>query len=309
MDAIPSRDQSSKGLIIAAFAAIYIIWGSTYTAVLIAIRDIPPLFMGGLRFTIAGGLLLAFARLKGEPLPPLTSLKKISVAGALMLFIGTGSVAWVEQYIPSGLAAIVVAAVPIWFVVLDRRNWSQNFTNRWTIIGLLIGFAGVITLFADKRSLDFGGDTRKIMSVFILMAGSVCWAAGSLYSKYATVQGSSVMKAAIQMVAAGICSIALGFVTGEHRNFQFADISTPALLALAYLIFIGSLVGYISYVWLLSVRSAALVGTYAYVNPIVAVFLGWLVADEHISGQQGIALLVILSGVVLVTISKRKEPH
>jgi drug/metabolite transporter (DMT)-like permease len=305
--AIATRNEPSKFLIIAAFAAIYIIWGSTYIAMLFAIRDIPPMMMLGIRFTVAGLILYIYSILRGEQLPAISSMLKISFSGILMLFIGTGAVAWVEQYIPSGLAAIIVATVPLWFVILDKKNWRANFTNKWIISGLVIGFAGVLTLFGDSKALDLTGDKMKLLSVIVLGVGTISWTAGSLYSKYKKVEGSSTMKAAIQMSAAGIVSILTSLVTGEHQQAHWATISWNTIFALLYLITIGSLIGYMAYVWLLSVRPPALVGTYAYVNPVVAVFLGWLLVGEQISRQQIIALAIILAGVILVTLSKGKD--
>jgi drug/metabolite transporter (DMT)-like permease len=305
--AIATRNEPAKFLIIAAFAAIYIIWGSTYIAMLFAIRQIPPMMMLGIRFTVAGVILFSYSKFKGDPLPDSLSITKISFSGVLMLFLGTGAVAWVEQYIASGLAAIIVATVPLWFVLLDKKNWRANFTNLWIISGLVIGFAGVLTLFGDSKSLDLFGDKMKLISVFVLLAGTISWTAGSLYSKYAKVEGSSTMKAAIQMSAAGIVSILSSLVTGEHHQAQWTTISWNTILALLYLITVGSLIAYMAYVWLLSVRPPALVGTYAYVNPVVAVFLGWLLVGEQISRQQVIALAIILAGVVLVTLSKGKD--
>ncbi len=294
-------------LVAAAFAAIYLIWGSTYTAIAVAIRDIPPLLMAGIRFITAGLLLYAYSRWKGEPVPSLPDAGRISLAGCLMLFMGTGAVAWAEQYISSGMTSIIVATVPLWFVLLDKRQWKFYFSNTWILVGLLVGFAGVIILFADRRYFSFSGDNHKLISFFVLTAGTIAWAIGSLYSKYKPVMASTGMKAAIQMLAAGICSMLAGLLSGEHRHFSFADVAPDAWLALAYLIIFGSLIAYMSYVWLLSIRSPTLVGTYAYVNPVVAVFLGWLLIHEPISRQQLIALLVILSGVILVNLSREKK--
>jgi drug/metabolite transporter (DMT)-like permease len=305
--AIVTRKEPSRFLIIAAFAAIYIIWGSTYIAILYAIKNIPPLLMSGIRFTIAGLLLYTFLRLKGESTPALDSVRKISFSGILMLFFGTGAVAWVEQYIPSGLAAIIVATVPLWFVLLDKKEWSTNFSNKWIIVGLLIGFGGVLTLFADSGSLNLSGDKMKLLSVFVLIGGSISWAAGSLYSKYKKVEGSSSMKAALQMTAAGCCAIIASLISGEYKQANWSAVSWDSIIALGYLVAFGSLVGYMAYVWLLNVRSATLVGTYAYVNPVVAIFLGWLIAAESISRQQVIALIIILAGVILVTLSKDRK--
>lgn len=307
MDTTLTYKAPSKTLILAAFAAIYIIWGSTYIAILFAIKDIPVLVMTGLRFTIAGLILFIYSLSRGQSIPNARSIGKISLSGILMLFFGTGSVAYVEQYIPSGLAAIIVASVPLWFVLLDKSQWKFNFSNKWILSGLLIGFIGVLTLFLDKDSFSLAGDKTKLVAFFILLAGTISWAAGSLYAKYQPAEGSASMKAAIQMLVAGACSLLAAFISGEHREIVWSAISRESIFALLYLILVGSLVGYMAYVWLLSVRSPVLVGTYAYVNPIVAVFLGWMIANERISNQQLIALMIILGGVVLVTLSKEKK--
>lgn len=297
---------SSKLMVIAAFAAIYIIWGSTYIAIKGAISTMPALMMSGIRFTLAGGVLYFFSRMRGESTPPLVSVGRISLSGVLMLFVGTGSVAWAEQYIPSGLAAIIVASVPLWFVLFDRKGWAENFSNKRALTGLLVGFGGVLLLFADGKSLGLsGGDQMKWISCLVLVAGTISWAIGSLYSKYKPMEGSSGMKASIQMMTAGICSLLAGMVNGEHHTLQMP--STTSVLSLLYLIAFGSLVAYSAYVWLLSVRPPALVGTYAYVNPVVAVFLGWLFVGEKISTQQLTALAVILAGVILINFSKEKK--
>jgi drug/metabolite transporter (DMT)-like permease len=302
-----SVKQPSKALIIAAFAAIYIIWGSTYIAIIIAIKDIPPLLMAGIRFITAGLVLYTYARFRGESTPNAHAISRISFSGVLMLFCGTGAVAWVEQYITSGLAAIIVATVPLWFVLFDKREWKFNFSNKWIMAGLAIGFIGVLVLFADKKSIDFSGDKMKLISLFILVAGTISWSIGSLYSKYKPVAASTGMKAAIQMMAAGIMSLIVGLITGEHHRVDWNNISTDSWLALLYLITMGSLVGYMAYVWLLSVRPPAIVGTYAYVNPVVAVFFGWLIINESINPKQLIALGVILCGVILVSFAKDKK--
>ena len=207
------------------------------------------------------------------------------------------------------MAAIIVATTPLWFVLLDKRQWKFNFSNKWIIIGLVVGFIGVLTLFAGKDAFDFHGDKMQLISFFILILGTISWAAGSLYAKYQKVEGSTGMKASIQMIAAGVVSILGGFIGGEYPDLHFAQITTESLLGLAYLIVMGSLVGFMAYVWLLSVRPPAIVGTYAYVNPIVAMFLGWLIADEAITQQRIIALVIILAGVILVNLSNFKKQN
>ena len=298
------KNAPSRGLIIAAFAALYIIWGSTYTAILWALESFPPLMMAGLRFLTAGLILLAWFRLRGETLPSLSSIGQIAVGGILMLLIGTGSVAWVEQYIPSGLAAIIVASTPLWFVLLDRREWQSNFRDPWVITGLLIGFAGVLTLVADGNQISLGGDRMKLISFGVLLLGTISWAIGSLYSKYKKVEGSTGMKAAFQMLTAGLGSLLVSLISGDINGFDAANLTWPAVAGLSYLVIFGSLIGFMAYVWLLSVRSPTLVGTYAYVNPVVAVFLGWAFFQEKISALQVIALAIILGGVILVSVGK-----
>ncbi|MDF2385211.1 EamA family transporter [Nostoc ellipsosporum NOK] len=307
MSAPGKSTQPSSMAVIAAFGAIYIIWGSTYFAILFAIKDIPPFMMAAIRFITAGLLLFTYARLRGEKAPDLLSASRISAAGILMLFMGTGAVAWSEQYISSGIASIIVATVPLWFVLLDKKQWGFYFSSRWIMGGLLLGFAGVIVLLADRQLLDFSGNPMKVVSMIVLTCGSITWSIGSLYSKYKPVAASASMKAAIQMTAAGICSLVTSLIVGEQHFFSIRNVSANAWLALGYLITFGSLIGYMSYVWLLNIKPPSLVGTYAYVNPVVAVFLGWLFVGEKITWQQTIALAIILGGVILVNLSREKK--
>ncbi len=300
--------RPARSMIIAAFAAIYLIWGSTYLGILIAIETIPPFLMAGTRFLIAGLILLAWGLLKGEKIPAKESLLKIGFSGLLMLFIGNGAVTWVEQYLPSGLAAIIVATVPLWFVLLDKKQWSFYFSNKQIIIGLTIGFAGVVLLFSGQSAADIFNDRMRFISLIVLLLGTISWTVGSLYAKYKKTEGSTTMKVAIQMIAAGIAFMILAFSIKENQRFQAAAVTWESAGALLYLIIMGSLVGYLAYMWLLSVRPASLVGTYAYVNPVVAVFLGWIVAGETITVGQAIGLTVIILGLVIVNMSKEKKP-
>ncbi len=300
------KKEPAQALVIAAFAALYIIWGSTYLAIVIAVKNIPPFLMIGARFFIAGFILYIWCRINKQPTPPLKSVASISFAGLLILFFGNGSLVWVEQYIPTGLAAIIVATVPLWFVVLDKRQWKYHFSNKFIIVGLLIGFAGVLTLFAGGGGISFTGSRMQLISFVVLLSGSVMWAVGSLYSKYTPAEGSTGMKAAIQMMSAGVVGFIIGIASGELQQFSWSNISWNVIGAILYLITFGSLIGYMSYVWLITVRPPAQVSTYAYVNPVVAVFLGWLIVDEKITWHQVIALSIILAGVIIVNLSKEK---
>src|SRR4051812_23482808 len=234
-----SNTTASRSLVIASFAAIYIIWGSTYLGILLAIKTIPPFFMAGIRFLAAGILLLLWGLMRGEKIPDLRSVSMIAFSGILMLFVGNGAVTYVEQFLPSGLVAIIVATVPLWFVLLDRRQWKFYFSNRQIIVGLCIGFAGVILLFAGKSAADLFNDRMKLISLLVLLSGTLCWTAGSLYSKYQKMEGSTMMKVAIQMLAAGVAFLALAFVSGETESFVLSKVTSESITALAYLIVMG----------------------------------------------------------------------
>jgi drug/metabolite transporter (DMT)-like permease len=302
-----TQKTPSKALVIAAFAALYIIWGSTYLAIFIAIKNIPPFLMAGTRFLTAGLVLYTWCRLQGQSTPDIKSITRISFSGILLLFIGNSGLVWVEQYLPTGLSAIIIATVPLWFVILDKRQWKYHFANKQIVFGLLIGFAGVLSLFAGNSKVDFFDSKMKFISFFVLVFGSICWAIGSLYAKYKPSNGSTGMKAAVQMMAAGIVSLITGIGSGELQQFSWNNLSIQSIMAVLYLITFGSLIGYMSFVWLMSVRPPSLVGTYAYVNPVVAVFLGWLIAHEQITWHQVIALIIILAGVIIVNFSKEKK--
>jgi drug/metabolite transporter (DMT)-like permease len=305
MDRKPTNH--SKALVLAAFAAVYIIWGSTYLAILLAIKTIPPFFMSAFRFFLAGLVLLIWALMKGERIPDGNSVFKISVAGILTLALGNALVGWVEQYLPSGLVAILVATVPLWFILLDKRQWQYYFSNTNIILGLIVGFAGVILLFAGKGAADVFSSKMKVISLFLMVLSTISWTTGSLYSKYQKIHASTLMKVAIQMIAASVILYVAAFSFGEQGHFAIAKVSRQSILALAYLVVMGSLIAYMAYTWLLSIRPPSLVGTYAYVNPVVAVFLGWLVAGEKVNAQKTIGLAIIIAGLVIVNMSKQTK--
>jgi len=298
--------QQNKLTVILAFAAVYLIWGSTYLALLIGVQSMPPFFLSALRFTLAGILLYAWCLLRGEEQPDLGSLKKNAVCGILMLFGGTGSVAWAEQYLPSGLAAIIVTSMPFWFVVLDKRQWSFYFSNKLILLGLVIGFVGVGVLVGfDTSSLAFHGDpSMKIWAMIGLIGGGIAWTTGSLYSKYSPAKNSVLMNASLQLITAGAFSLCLSVISGELYHFSLSSTTGNSWTALLYLIVMGSVIAYLSYLWLLKVRPVAQVSTYVYINPIVAVLLGAVIENERITWVQIAGLLIILTGVLLVNMAK-----
>lgn len=292
--------------VLLAFAAVYIIWGSTYLAALIGLETIPPFLMASLRFLIAGLLLYGWCLVKGEANLSGQVLGRNALSGILMLFGGTVSVIWAEQFIPSGLAAILVTTMPFWFVLLDRRQWAVYFASWMIPGGLVVGFIGVLLLLVEP------GQTAQLMpatgnyglSIGVLLAGGIFWTVGSLYAKYKPSSSSTTLNGSIQLLAAGSFSGLTSLVSGELENFQFAQVTQKSWLALAYMILMGSIITYLAYLWLLKVRPPAIVSTYAYVNPVIAVLLGWLFANESLSGRQLLALAVILVGVLLVNLPK-----
>ncbi|MCB0527013.1 MAG: EamA family transporter [Saprospiraceae bacterium] len=289
--------------VIAAFAAIYLIWGSTYTAILFGLKSLPPFLLSGMRFSTAGAILIFWCLAKGQR-PVFKTTLQHAFAGVLMLFGGTGAVVWVEQHITSGMAAIIVASLPFWFVLLDYRQWAHNFSQKIILLGVAIGFAGIITLFgADSVHLS----EKSLFAMFVLLLGCISWAIGSLYIKYLPAVHSTTLNAGIQMLAAGLFSILVGAMTGETTGFSASAVGMESWLGLTYLVSFGSLIGYVSYVWLLGQRPTVQVGTYAYVNPVVALFLGWLIAGEPFSTRQILALVVILFGVLLINLPKYRS--
>jgi len=302
-----TKHHASPIMVIIAFAIVYIVWGSTYFFIQKVVHEIPPFFMGALRFGIAGILLLAWCIVKDENVWQWKQIKHAAISGAMMLFIGNGAVIWTEQTLASSLVAVLVSAAPLWFVVLDKPKWKENFKSRETILGLIIGFAGVVLLFSESTVKAFSaGNAFQFFGLIILIIGSISWSGGSLYAKYRST-GSTSVNAAWQMVAAGIAFLPFAFISGEQKNFQWQAVSINTWIDLGYLIFFGSLAAYSAYVWLLKVRPATQVSTYAYVNPVVAVLLGVFIGGENMSLIQIAGLAIVLTSVFLINRSKYRQ--
>ncbi|MEP6713205.1 MAG: EamA family transporter, partial [Ferruginibacter sp.] len=295
------KKNASPFMVALAFATVYIVWGSTYFFILKALKGFPPFFLGALRFLIAGSLMLGWSILRGEKIFNKEDIKRSVISGLLLLFVGTGVVIWVEQYLPSAFVAIIVSAAPIWFVLFDKTKWKENFSSKATIAGLIIGFAGVILLFSEKIIGLFSGPGHhtELWAMALLIIGSISWTCGSLYSKYNPVSGSSTVNIAMQMLAAGIAFIPGSLLLGEPQHLQWHAIPVNAWLSVLYLVFFGSIAGFSAYVWLLQVRPATQVSTYAYVNPVVAILLGVFFATEHVSLMQILGLVIILGSVLM----------
>jgi drug/metabolite transporter (DMT)-like permease len=304
----PATNKSASPiLVIIAFATVYIVWGSTYFFIQMAIHGLPPLLLGALRFMIAGTLMLIWCIIKGEKIFIKKSIITSAIVGILLLVGGNGAVIWVEQKLPSAMVAILVSSAPIWFVLLDKQNWGENLRNKATVIGLIIGFAGVVLLFSEQLGDMFAGGS-KLAGMLLLLFGSIAWSSGSLYSKHHPSEGSAAVNVAWQMIIAGLIFIPGSLLDHEFDRLQWQQIPMHSWLALGYLVIFGSIAAFSAYVWLLQVRPATQVSTYAYVNPVIAVILGMLFAHEHVSLMQIAGLVIILASVLLINLSKyRKE--
>src|SRR2546430_2774208 len=291
------RSKAPRGLVIAAFAAIYLIWGSTYLGIRFAVETLPPFLMGGARFLTAGLLLYVWLRATGTPAPSPVNWCHAALASALMLGVGNGAVNWAEQRVSSGLAALIIAGTPLWFALFDWLRPGGTRPTLQTVLGIAVGFAGVLMLVGSRSALR--GGAADFTGVVALVCASVAWAIGSLYTKYAPKPASPIMVAAQQMVAGGIILALGGLAMGE--TLDTTRVSTRSLAAFVYLTFIGSLVGFSAYAWLLKATTPARVSTYAYVNPVIAVFLGWAFGGETLTGQMLAGAGVIVLGGVIIT--------
>jgi len=297
-------DPSTVRLLL-AFAAVYFIWGSTYLAIRFAIETIPPLLMAGVRFLVAGGILYAWARAHGAPRPTGRQWRDASIAAVLMLIGGNGAVVLAEQWVPSGLAALIVSAVPLWMVLLDWRWGARSRPTRRVMIGLVAGFGGV-ALLAGSPGVGKGG-VMEIVGAVMLLGGGAFWAAGSLFSRYAPRPKHPGVWVATQMLTGGVMFMVISAAVGELGGLDLGGISLKSALALVYLIIFGALVAYSAYVWLLIVSTPARAGTYAYVNPVVAMVLGWALAAEPLSPRSIVAAVIIVGSVVIITTESRER--
>lgn len=275
----------------AALGTVYVVWGSTYLAIAVAIRTLPPFLMSSVRFSIAGLVLYVWTRRRSAPAPTVQQWVAAGVIGFALLLVGNGGIAWAEQRIDSGIAALLVATTPLWLAVLDRIWFGSRLSLR-ALAGIAVGIGGVALL--------VGAGPIDAVGALVVLAASLSWAAGSLLARNGSLPEQAGLAAGMQMLAAGGLLGITGISAGELGRVHLEQISAPSLLAFAYLVVVGSLVTYTAYGWLLrSSAPTALVGTYAYVNPIVAVALGGVVLNEAISGRTVLAAAAIVVAVVL----------
>jgi len=289
-----------RAKVITAFAVVYIVWGSTYLAIRVGVAVFPPFLMAGCRYIIAGGLLFGWLAHRGVRLPNRQQWKEAAITGSLLLLGGNGLVCWAEQTVNSSLAALILTSSPIWFAVFDTIRPGGRRPQLNTVLGIIVGSGGVLLLVFGAPAQPGDGNTTSFAGAFALVAACAFWAGGSLYNKYYTQRASPWMSTASQMLCGGVANCVVACARGELSSFHFAQVTTPALLAFAYLIVFGSLVGFSAYVWLLAHCAPAQVATYAYVNPVIATFLGWLILHEPLTPIILFAAFIILGGVLIV---------
>ena len=287
-----------SGLVLFAFGVVYVIWGSTYLAMRVGIESFPPLLLAGSRHLAVGLVLYPLVRWKTGERPTWEQWRTAIVTGSLLLFIGNGGVCVAEETVPSGVAALLVATVSLWMVLVDWVRPGGVRPAPRIIGGIVLGFAGLALLVGPAHLGNSGRIDLK--GAVILVVGSLAWACGSLYSKHGALPKSPLLGVTMQGLAGGIALWIAGFLTGEVRALHVAAISFRSWVALGYLIVFGSVIGFTAYLYILKNSTAARVGTYALVNPVVALFLGWLVAGESITLRTILAAAVILTAVILV---------
>jgi drug/metabolite transporter (DMT)-like permease len=292
--------RSAKRALWVAFAAVYVVWGSTYLAIKYAVQTIPPFLMGGSRFLVSGAILYLWARWRGAPAPSRREWRDSAIVGALLLCGGNGAVGWAEQRVPSGITALLVASVPLWMVVLDWLRPHGKRPHFIVALGLVIGLAGVAVLAIPGSSAVGRADG---FGAAMLVLGSISWAAGSIYSRHGAHPASAEMTTGLQMITGSGALFVVSLLAGEPSRFQVATVTSSSLLGWMYLVTFGSLVGFTAYVYLLRETTPAKATTYAYVNPVVAVILGWAIAGEPISARTIVAAAIIIASVAIITIS------
>lgn len=284
----------------AALLAVYVFWGGTYLAMKFAIETMPPFIMAGIRFVIAGGILYLWQAVRGVERPQPVHWKNAAIIGGLMLMGGNGGVVWAEQMVPSGMTAIIVATVPLWMVLLVWLWQGGKRPGILVFLGLALGFLGIALLV--KNSGDAVSNiSSPWIGYIVLILASISWAVGSLYSRVAKLPTAPLLAIALQMLTGGFFLMLWGTITGDWARFDLTQVSVRSALSLGYLIFFGSIIGFSSYIWVLKKADPTIVSTYAYVNPVVAVVLGWFLAGERMSGKDILAAAVIISAVILIT--------
>lgn len=299
MESITNQNEKKSDMILwLAFGAVYILWGSTYLALRFVLESMPPFLMAAFRFMTAGTIMLLVARFSNHQWPSAREIKNSSIVGFLLLVIGNGGVVWAEQYIDSGIAALLVTIEPVWVVLLLWMKSNNQKPSAITWIAIFLGIAGMLVL-TGPVSLGAMNHLNP-WAVASLLVSSLSWAIGSVYALQLKMPSSASMNTAFQMLAAGLTLLLIGSVRGEWIGFELSSITTNSWLGFLYLIVFGSLMGFTSYGYIVRNASPTSVSTYAYVNPVIAVFLGWWLGNERVGIQTLVAALLLVSAVVII---------
>ena len=288
-----------------ALIALYIVWGSTYFGIKVAIETIPPFFHAGIRFLISGLILMSWQRAAGHDLPTRKQWMSTAFIGLMLLLGGNGLVAWAEKFIPSGIAALIISSTPMFLVVAEAMR-PNGIKPRWqVIVGLLIGFAGIFILVGPGK-ISGSGIKLDPFGVAALLVACLLWTIGSIFSKTADLPKSSLMTTGAEMLMGSIGLFVVSLLTGELNGWDPAQVSMRSIYGLSYLITVGSIIGFGSYIWLLQNAPISLVSTYAYVNPVIAVLLGSWLGNEPLGPHIWLAAAIIIGSVIFINISRSK---
>jgi drug/metabolite transporter (DMT)-like permease len=295
----PGAVRASRLQVIAGFAVIYLVWGSTYLAIAYAVRSLPPVLTTAARFAVAGAVLCAWAWWRGAPRPVWVEWRAATIAGAVLVVGGTATVCWAEQWVPSGLTSLLVATVPLWFVLLEWMAPGGQRPHGLVAAGVALGLIGLGVLTNPFNGPASGA--HVFAPAAVLMLAAILWAVGSLYSRRAPLPASGTMGTGMQMMIGGLLCFPVGLALGENPRIDVTRVPAAAWIAVAYLTVVGSLTAFTTYLWLLRVSTPSRVATHAYVNPVVAVALGWAVAGEPLTARILVAAGLIIGAVVLIT--------
>lgn len=292
------KERNPELVLLLAFAAVYVLWGSTYLALHFVLESMPPFLMASFRFLTAGSIMLLFAKLNKQHWPAKQEIKNSAVVGILLLVLGNGGVVWAQQYIDSGITALIVTIEPVWVVLLMWFRSTDNKPSPIVWFGIFLGLLGMLVL-VGPSSLGSVEQLNPI-GVLALLISSISWAVGSVYALNIKLPSSAAMSTGFQMLAAGICLFIIGSSRSEWMNFELSEITNRSILGFLYLIIFGSLIGFTSYSYIVKNANPTSVSTYAYVNPVIAVFLGWWIGNERVGMQTLLAAVLLVSAVVII---------
>jgi drug/metabolite transporter (DMT)-like permease len=297
------KQQNLKALF--AFGAIYVIWGSTYLAIRYAVETIPPFMMMGTRSLIAGGILYLWSRSRENEKIQKEHIIPLFIIGAMFFLIGHGCLAWAEQFVPSGLAAVLISSEPFLIVGIEFLILRDTKINLKGAAGLILGFAGIIYLVASTKGIASSG--KNIIGMLVIITGSLSWSGGAVYSRVAKLPKSALLSSGMELIIGGTLLLITSFIIGEFNQFHVSQVSTRSALSIIYLVTFGSVIAFSSYIWLLGHTSATRISTHTYVNPVIAIFLGWLIANEQITTALLAATVIIVVSVYMVLYVGKKQ--